>query len=94
MKKKEAKQIISVELEQYKAKPHSELAQMIDGEPIIREKSGPSGKNYQIEIHVFWDDTLYGNIRVMGSIDDGGWRSFVPLNDSFIKTPLNELIGE
>ncbi len=93
MKKKEAKQIISVELEQYKAKPHSELAQMIDEEPITGVRSSPSGKNCQIEIQAFWDDSPDGNIRVMGSIDDGGWKSFVPLNDSFIKTPLNEFIG-
>ena len=94
MNKEEARQIIQAELESYRAKPYSELIQMIDAESVTGELIGPSGKRYQIEIQAFWDDKPNGNIRVSGAIDDEGWRAFVPLTDSFIKSPSNEFIGE
>lgn len=67
---------------------------MIDAEPITGECIGPSGKTYQIEIQAFWDGREKDNIRVMGSIDDGGWRAFCPLSEDFIKSPSDEFIGE
>ena len=94
MNKEEAKQIIRVELESFRAKPYSELVQMIGAEPVTSERTGPSGKRYQIEIQVFWDDKAGGDIRVVGSIDDGGWRAYRPLCEDFIKNPANEFVGE
>ena len=94
MNKVEAKRIIRAELETYRAKPYSELVQMIDVEPVTGEVVLPSGKRYQIEIKAFWDDKPNGNIRIVAAIDDGGWRTFVPLCDGFIKSPTNEFIGE
>ena len=94
MNKKEAKQIIQAELELFRAKSHAELVQMIDAEPITGERDGPGGKEYQIEIQAFWDDKPTGDIRVVGSVDDGGWRAFMPLTETFIKSPSNEFIGE
>ena len=67
---------------------------MIDAEPITGERTGPSGKWYQIEIQAFWDGKPDGDIRVMGSIDDGGWRAYFPLCEDFIKSPSNEFVGE
>ncbi len=87
MNKEEAKQIIRNELESLRAKPYSELVRMIDAEPISGDRTSPSGKWYQIEIEVFWEHEPGGNIRVQGSIDDGGWRAFSPLGDDFIKSP-------
>ena len=40
------------------------------------EMRGPSGATYQVEVQLFWDDQPNGELRVMGSIDDGGWRAF------------------
>ena len=94
MDKKEARQIISTELESFRDKPYYELVQMINAEPITGERTSPSGKLYQIEIQVFWDDKPKGNIRVSGSIDDGGLRAFFPLTEDFIKSPLNGFVGE
>ncbi|MGB2862528.1 MAG: hypothetical protein WBC05_04310 [Sedimentisphaerales bacterium] len=94
MNKEEAKHIVQAELESYRAKPYSELVQMIDAESVTGEFIGPSGKRYQIEIQAFWDDKSNGNIRVLGAIDDGGLRALVPLTDSFIKSPSNEFVGE
>jgi len=94
MDKKEAKLIIQELLQALRDKPYSELVQMIDTKPITGERKGPSGTCYQIELQAIWDDKANGNIRVMGSIDDGGLRAFVPLTDDFIKSPSNEFIGE
>jgi hypothetical protein len=94
MNKEEAKQIIGNELESLRTKPYSELVLMIDAEPITGERTGSSGNWYQIEIEVFWDHKPGGNIRVLGSIDDGGWRAFTPLCEDFIKSPLDEFVGE
>lgn len=49
---------------------------------------------YQGEVQVFWDDKPNGAIRVMASIDDGGWRAFVPLTADFILAPDGTFVGE
>ena len=94
MNKEEAKQIIGAEIEQFRAKPYLELVQMIGAEPITVERTAPSGQCYQIEIEAFWDGKRNGDVRVVGCIDDGGLRAFVPLTDDFIKSSSNEFIGE
>lgn len=94
MDKKEAKQVILAVLEPFRAKPYAELIQMIDAEPVTGERASSSGKQYQIEIQVFWDNKPNGNIRVIGEIDDGGWRAYFPLTEDFIKSPSNEFVGE
>ena len=94
MKKEEAKQIISAELEQSRVKPYSELIQMIGSEPITGERIGPSGQWYQIEIEAFWDGKPNEDIRVTGCIDDGGLKALFPLTDGFIKSPSNKFVGE
>lgn len=48
----------------------------------------------KFEIQVFWDDRLGGNVRVLGSIDNGGWRAFVPVNRDFIKAPDGSFVGD
>jgi hypothetical protein len=58
------------------------------------EVTGGSGTCYQGDVQVFWDDKPDGPIRVMASIDDGGWRAFVPLTDDFILAPDGTFIGE
>ena len=50
--------------------------------------------SYQGEIRVFWDAEPDGAIRVMASIDDGGWRAFVPLTEDFILAPDGTFVGE
>jgi len=91
--KVEAKTVMAEELEAYRGKPYEELAGLV-GKNFAYEKAGPSGAMYQIEIDVVWDDRRKGNVRVFCSIDDGGWRAFVPLTDSFIKSPSGQFVGE
>jgi hypothetical protein len=44
-----------------------------------------------LETQIVWDDKPGGDVRVLASIDDGGWRAFVPLCDSLIMTPNDEI---
>ncbi|MBI3737988.1 MAG: hypothetical protein HY258_02960 [Chloroflexi bacterium] len=83
MNSTEAKQILSEELGTYQTKPYAELVQSID-ETVTCVKKGVGGKQYQLEVLVLWDSNAGGAIRVIGSIDDGGWRAFFPITDSIL----------
>jgi hypothetical protein len=60
--------------------------------PEVKSISTESGVNYQIELNVFWDSQPEKDLRIMGSIDDGGWRAFLPLTESLIMKPDGTLI--
>ena len=94
MNKQEAIKILEQELTEYRPKPYSQLCEIIDSEPVTKEVKAPNGTAYQIEIMVHWDDKPGGDIRVSGSVDDGGWRAFLPLTSGFIKAPNNTFIDE
>lgn len=62
--------------------------------PLVKSKHvenfkfrGASGETYQVELQFFWDDKPEGNIRVFGSIDDGGIRACVPLTQTLLISP-------
>ena len=93
MDKHEANQLLSEALAKYRAVSYSDLPARI-GDATCTEVIGASGTSYQIEINWDWDDRPGGDIRVMGSIDDGGWRAFFPLCDSFIMAPNGRVVGE
>jgi hypothetical protein len=49
---------------------------------------GLSGTEYQIEIHVTWDHKTDGDVRVMGTIDDGTFRgAFKPVCEDLVVRP-------
>ena len=88
----EARPILVAALARYRSMSYDELADRI-GEIDALEIVGSSGVAYQIEIR--WDGRNGGDVRVLGGIDDGGWRSsFSPLSDSFIVAPDGSFIGE
>ena len=93
MNKDEAKSLLSQELARYRDLPYSGLFSLIDHSENF-ERTAQSGVIYQIEIQVFVDDVSRQTLRVMGSIDDGGWRAFAPLSDSFILSPDGSYVGE
>ena len=95
MNKLEAKQILSEQLNNLRKLSYEELCKFIGKEYIkLLEIVGNSGIKYQIEIKVFWDDKPGRDVRVAGAIDDGGWRAFFPMTDSFIVAPSGEFVGE
>ena len=88
MKKKEILlEKLDSELNQYRKKTFEELLQFIDKEPIIFEGK-LNNEFFQIEINVFFEDTTKNSIIVSGSIDNGGWRSFLPYSISFGSSKL------
>ena len=93
MDKAEAKSLLSQELSRYRELPYAELFSLIDHSETV-ERTAPSGVHYQIEMQVFVDDVSLQTLRVMGFIDDGGWRAFSPLSDSFILSPDGSFVGE
>lgn len=79
------------ELQAFAARPYDELIRLI-GETEVRSMQSASGVSYQIELEVFWDAEPDKDLRIMGSIDDGGWRAFVPLTESLIMRPDGMLV--
>ena len=94
MNNEEATELLDRELARLRSEPYELLVSRIDNSPHRLEPTGADGTSYQIVIRVFWDDRPGGNVRVIGSIDDGGWRAFVPLNRDFIKAPDGSFVGE
>jgi hypothetical protein len=93
MDRAEAKRILARELEGYRGRSYRELLRLLEVQDT-REVSGPGGTLYQLEFQALWDDRGKGHLRVMGAIDDGGWRVFLPLTDDFIIGPDGRFIGE
>lgn len=78
------------ELRILKGRIYGDLCQMI-GHPVSRTTAGPDGREYNIEIQAFWDDKPGGDLRVVVSIDDGGWRAMLPRSDSFVISSDNQV---
>ena len=76
----------------FKKKSYTELVGLI-GDVWAEQIKGDSSAEYTVEIEVFWDGKSNQDVRVLGSIDDGGFRSaFKPLCNDFIVTPEGEII--
>ena len=94
MNKHEAKAILKSELEKYRKRSYDSLLLLIQDIDAYEVES-PSGISYQLEIQVMWDEQPNGNLRVLGSIDDGGFiSSFVPICESFILTSGGQFVDE
>jgi hypothetical protein len=94
MKKKEYQAILEPIMEQYRQKPYSFWESLVEKEQITFEGTTESGREYQVEIDPIWDDKSKGNIRVCFMIDDGGWRAYCPVGNSFIIAPDGSFVGE
>ena len=93
MDNEEALAVLAAELQRYRQRSYAELVATLDT-PTTSALRGPSGTRYQVQIQVVWDGAKGENIRVLGAVDDGGWRAFIPLADSFIMSPTGTFIGE
>jgi len=95
MNTKEARSVLSEYLSGFRSRSYAELANFVLEHRVeTREVVAPSGGQYQIEVEFFWDSQPNGDVRVVGSIDDGGFRAFIPATDSFIVSPEGRFIGE
>lgn len=93
MNKTEALRILHAQLQQWRERAYADLCNDV-GESRRFEVTGESGTWYQGSVRVFWDDKPDGAIRVIASIDDGGWRAFVPVTADFILAPDGTFVGE
>lgn len=89
----EATALLRIHLDAYRRWTYEELVTLL-GKPQVVELRGASGATYQAEVQVHWDDRPGGAVRVLGSVDDGGWRAFKPLCDDFIVAPDGTFVGE
>jgi len=85
--------VLNTSLNKYRAKSYNELQYLLNEQDTLEVKT-ESGTKYQLEIQAVWDDKKDGNLRVVGSIDDGGLRAFKPITNDFIITPNGKFIGE
>ncbi len=93
MDNQEARAVLAEHLARYRELSYAELEARL-GEVDAFEAVAPSGNEYQLEFEVFWDDKPRGDLRVMGGVDDGGWRAFAPLTDDFIMSPDGSFVDE
>ena len=93
MDNQEARELLREHLSPWRNRTYAELAKAI-GESHEFAVTSRTGRSYQVDIQVFWDHRTGGNIRVIGAIDDGGLRAFMPLADSFIVSPDGTFVGE
>lgn len=94
MDSKEARLVLESQLANYGARTYGQLVAMIGAGPDVFEIVGPSGARYQIEVEARWDAHPGGDVRVLASIDDGGWRAMVPVCIDFIVAPDGRVVGE
>ena len=93
MKNTIARKLLNDELETLKTRPYSFFAQSVN-RTTHKKIIGQDGANYQIEIEVFWDNRRGGDIRVLGSVDDGQIRASAPLTEDFVITPAGAFVGK
>ena len=75
--------VIDSELKRLRKAPYSDLTALV-GKPETKQVIAEDGKSYQLEIQAVWDSKKGGDLRVIVSADDGGWRAFKPLTYDFI----------
>jgi hypothetical protein len=86
MNKSEARMILGEQLARFGS--HTELVPLVEsGHVETLEVRGASGIAYQVEVQFFWDDARRRIVRVVGSIDDGGIRAFVPMTETLLISP-------
>lgn len=95
MNEEEAKRVLDGVVAGLRREPYEALVARYLGESDGRTVVAESGVEYQVEVQGFWDSPRQpGNLRVMISIDDGGWRAFSPLTTDFIVAPDGSFVGE
>lgn len=86
MNRTEAKAILNQHLDDLQSLGHAALECRV-GENQAFVVRGESGVDYQIEMTILWDREPFGPLRIIGSIDDGGLSSFLPLTLSRLVEP-------
>jgi hypothetical protein len=86
MDRNEALAVLRKQLDRLERAGYEALAARV-GENVALEVRGGSGTGYQVELTTVWDAAPGGAIRILGSVDDGGWRAFHPLCETRLLEP-------
>ena len=93
MNREEARQVLAQVVSRYQARTYDDLLYLLDA-PDTSDITAESGTNYQLEVQAVWDDEEGGSLRVVGSIDDGGLRAFLPITEDFVVDRSANSVGE
>src|SRR5437868_4620203 len=74
MNESEARSVLNRELAEFAARTYAELFSLI-GKAQTKGITGSTQTLYQLEFNIFLDSEISKNLRIVGSIDDGVWRS-------------------
>ncbi len=92
MNKVIAKRVLSEAMSPWRDQAYEALAQKVDLEPERYEIEAEDGRQYQVEVEIMWDDKPGGTVRVLGSVDDGGFRAYFPMIECIlVPKPPNKL---
>jgi hypothetical protein len=92
--KQEARLILNEEVAKLRQRSYRDLRDSLLRESVEFEVVGTSGTRYQVETQAHWDSGKDGPLRLFVSIDDGGWRAFVPMSESFILARDDSFVDE
>ena len=93
MDKVEARKLLEAYLQELKRETRDELLRYIR-DPRCVTVTGADGTEYQIEFESVWDSVPDGDLRIIASIDDGGFFSAIrPVSSSFLVTREGNIIG-
>ena len=90
----EARRLAELVAQGLRREPYGTLVERFLGGPQITELTGTTVKRYQVGTEAVWDSGRHGNLRVVVTVDDGGWRAFVPRTADFIVAPDGSFVGE
>jgi type IV secretory pathway VirJ component len=85
--------VIDSELNRLRKSPYSDLTALV-GKPETKQVIAEDSKSYKLEIQAVWASKKGGDLMVIVSADDGGWRAFKPLTCDFIMRPDGTFVGE
>jgi hypothetical protein len=88
--KGEAILTLSAVLDEVKTWPKDRLLNLL-AEPDVRTVRAASGVEYQIEVDALREGD---DLRIIGGVDDGGWRSFAPLTMDFLISRDGRILDE
>jgi len=93
MKQTIARQLLKDELANLKTRSYSFFSQSVN-RTTHKKIIGQDGAHYQIEIEVFWDNRRGGDIRVLGSVNDGHSHAAAPVTEDFVITPSGTFLAK
>ena len=88
-----ARLLIAEKIKELRKLTYGELLKFMK-RPTVYAAKGPDGKEYCLEVEVFWDSKKGGNLRVLVCGDASGFDAFRPETDDFILAPDGTCVGE